>query len=215
MTGSQAVKSVRRSTGRKVAQIIGAARKLFLEHGYGETSMDAVVVESGVSKATVYAYFPTKKDLFAAVVDDFLVRYSSAELDKNLGHKDIRLTLLKLGRSVVSLLTAPDAVAAHRMVTAEAARSPKLGRLFYESGPAHLLSLVERVISDAMKRGQLRSASSGVAADQFISLVKSDLRLRALMCAGELVSEKQKKAAVRTGVDTFYRAFKPEAARRN
>ncbi len=52
----------------KREQIATAARKLFLELGYAGTSMDAVSAEAGVSKQTLYRYFPTKVDLLGEIL---------------------------------------------------------------------------------------------------------------------------------------------------
>jgi AcrR family transcriptional regulator len=49
--------------------IIDAASRLFLEHGYAATSMDVVAQQAGVSKATVYALFESKDNLFAAMIE--------------------------------------------------------------------------------------------------------------------------------------------------
>ncbi len=56
--------------GRKMAQVNEAAHRLFLEHGFAATSMDAVAREAGVSKATLYSYFPSKEALFAHLIAD-------------------------------------------------------------------------------------------------------------------------------------------------
>ncbi len=204
----QPSKSASKPVGRKAEQILQAARKLFMEHGYGATSMDAVALESGVSKATLYAYFQNKKELFAAIVNDFSDRYSAIVVPE--AHDDIRVTLQRVGRSIITLLLAPDAVAAHRMVVAEAARSPELGKLYYESGPAYLLSHLESTIKAAMKTGQLRTAHPRRAGEQFIGLVRGNLQLRALMCVDEEVTEKEKSAIIKSGVDVFYRAYQPD-----
>jgi AcrR family transcriptional regulator len=45
-----------------------AARALFLDQGFSATSMDAIARTAGVSKATVYAYFPNKEALFASLI---------------------------------------------------------------------------------------------------------------------------------------------------
>lgn len=199
-------------TGRKVEPILRAARRLFLEHGYSDTSMDAVAAESGVSKATLYVYFQNKKDLFGAIVNDFSARYAAAAMAEEAGDEEVKPALLRLGRTVLAILLAPDAIAAHRMVIAEAARAPELGRLYYESGPARLLYRVESVIKSAMKDGQLRTANSKQAAEQFIGLVRGNLQLRALVCVGEPISDKEKKAIIASGVEVFYRAYAAEAA---
>ena len=52
----------------KRRQIVDAAQALFLAHGYGAVSMDAVARTAGVSKATLYAYFDSKDQLFATIV---------------------------------------------------------------------------------------------------------------------------------------------------
>ena len=51
----------------KRAQIATAARKLFLELGFAGSSMDAISAEAGVSKQTLYTYFPAKVDLVRAI----------------------------------------------------------------------------------------------------------------------------------------------------
>lgn len=52
----------------KTKQILQGAMQEFLTHGYAGTSMDKVAKTGGVSKATVYSYFPDKEGLFAALV---------------------------------------------------------------------------------------------------------------------------------------------------
>ena len=54
--------------GSKQAQIMEAAGTLFLEHGYSAVSMDAVAKKANVSKATLYAHFGGKEELFRAMV---------------------------------------------------------------------------------------------------------------------------------------------------
>jgi AcrR family transcriptional regulator len=52
------------------AHILETAEHLFLEDGYTHATMEHVASRSFISKATLYAAFPNKKDLFAAVVED-------------------------------------------------------------------------------------------------------------------------------------------------
>jgi len=160
---------------RKQEAILRAALSLFLEHGYGATSMDAVSLTSGVSKATLYVYYKSKKELFAQIVTRFSLRYSSTLVEQQATDEDVRVTLVRMGRSILALLLAGDAVAAHRMVVAEAVRSPDLGQLYYETGPARLLGYLEGIIHSAMSRGQLRTAPARQAAEQFIGLVRGNL----------------------------------------
>ncbi|MBO3746026.1 TetR/AcrR family transcriptional regulator [Streptosporangiaceae bacterium NEAU-GS5] len=50
-------------------QLIAIATRLFAEHGYEDTSVEAVLQESGLSKGALYHHFPGKEALFAAVLE--------------------------------------------------------------------------------------------------------------------------------------------------
>ena len=49
-------------------EIIAAALASFAERGYAATKLEDVAAAAGISKGTIYLYFPTKEDLFRAVV---------------------------------------------------------------------------------------------------------------------------------------------------
>ncbi len=52
------------------AEIAQAAEKVFLEHGFAETTMQMVALAAGSSKETLYRHFGSKEDLFIEVVDN-------------------------------------------------------------------------------------------------------------------------------------------------
>src|SRR5688500_1802439 len=53
---------------RRRPQVLDAALKQFLAHGYDGASMQAVADEAGVTKPVVYACFPSKDELFRALL---------------------------------------------------------------------------------------------------------------------------------------------------
>ena len=53
---------------QKQHAIVSAAEALFLQQGYGVISMDQIAKKAGVTKQTVYRYFASKNELFAAVM---------------------------------------------------------------------------------------------------------------------------------------------------
>jgi AcrR family transcriptional regulator len=57
-------------------RIIAAARAHFLSHGFRRVTMDDLANELGISKKTLYAYFPGKVDLLEAVLAD---KFASVE----------------------------------------------------------------------------------------------------------------------------------------
>src|SRR5260370_42036486 len=52
----------------KAESNLAAAKRTFLASGFGTVSMDTIAREAGVSKATVYAHFVGKEELFGAVI---------------------------------------------------------------------------------------------------------------------------------------------------
>src|SRR2546425_5673551 len=57
---------VDRSVSPSAERILAAADKLFYRQGIRAVGVDAVAAEAGVSKRTLYNYYPTKDDLIAA-----------------------------------------------------------------------------------------------------------------------------------------------------
>src|SRR3546814_17201673 len=57
---------------------VDAARELFFANGYAGTTMSSIASKVGGSKTTLWTYFPSMEDLFAAVVDDIVAQYGDA-----------------------------------------------------------------------------------------------------------------------------------------
>lgn len=54
---------------RRRQQILDAARRCFVRHGFHQTSMSDIFTEAGLSAGAVYGYFKGKDDLIAAIAD--------------------------------------------------------------------------------------------------------------------------------------------------
>jgi AcrR family transcriptional regulator len=69
MTEQQAAPGKRAAQGRATrGQLIEVATRLFAEHGYEGTSIEAVLSAAGVSRGALYHHFAGKEALFEAVV---------------------------------------------------------------------------------------------------------------------------------------------------
>ena len=63
-------KEKRKTRQRRIRRdsIINIAEQAFIEHGYDDAKMDEMAEQAGYTKATIYNYFDSKEDLFAAVL---------------------------------------------------------------------------------------------------------------------------------------------------
>lgn len=51
------------------AQIVNVARKIFTRYGFRKTTMEEIAAASRKGKSSIYYYFPSKEDIFRAVVE--------------------------------------------------------------------------------------------------------------------------------------------------
>ena len=63
------------------AHVIEVATRLFAEHGYDDTSIEAVQAGAGVSRGSLYHHFPGKEALFWAVLEDVGARVGQQGAD--------------------------------------------------------------------------------------------------------------------------------------
>src|SRR6202012_3541698 len=102
-TMSQAIRDQRRD------RILQVAREVFFEEGFNAATMSTIAARLGGSKATLYAYFKNKDDLFDAIIKD---QCTVIETMLTLGEEgaDIRTTLTDLGRDMVTAIASDQAV---------------------------------------------------------------------------------------------------------
>jgi AcrR family transcriptional regulator len=65
------IRIIKKPNQRK-AEIIKAARNLFLTKDYNKSTMQDVMDRLGIAKGTIYHYFTSKEDLLEAVVEDIV-----------------------------------------------------------------------------------------------------------------------------------------------
>lgn len=117
----------------RLARILEAATELFLKVGYEQASIDAILLQSGGSKSTLYAYFPTKEDLFRSVIDSVV---DNSDLGMALDvSSNARIVLTEFAVSRQRVVLAPRHRAVTRLVIAERERFPDLAHIYFERGP--------------------------------------------------------------------------------
>lgn len=195
-------------TSPKRRQILDAAGKLFLGEGYAAVSMEAIARVAGVSKATLYAYFPGKDALFGAMVAERCAAMLAQ--DRFVSDHDAPLpdALRRLVDFWLRFLINREVVATYRTVLAEGARFPDLACAFFEAGPARGLAWVGEWLAEEQRRGRLRpDFSPRAAAAQLIALLRSELYIKIALGLVTEPSEEAIAAEVDAATDLMLRAF--------
>lgn len=188
--------------------ILDVAAQSFLENGYAGTTMSAIAATLGGSKGTLWSYFPSKEQLFAAVIE----RVSNAfreELTVILNPADeVALALERFCAEFVRKVTSPEAIALNRLVMGETARFAEVGRIFHESAPRLTRDLLATFLSSAMARGLLRAGDPLSAAQHLTSLCMSGCHQRLMLGLIDRVDAEMIGRDVSNALDTFLRGYR-------
>ncbi len=189
--------------------ILEVAERSFLERGFADTSMSTIAAELGGSKTTLWSYFPSKDELFAAVLDSKIADFQQ-ELDGVLiasGGPEAVLT--RFGRILLRKILSPLSMALHRLIVAEADRFPSLGLAFAERGPDRVRARLCRYMAEEMEAGRLRRGDPMLAARQFIALCQAGCYLDRLW-RPHVALTLDPDAEVAGAIGTFMAAWGPE-----
>ncbi len=195
-------------TQRKRMDILAAAREEFLEAGFRETSMDRVAERANVSKRTVYNHFPSKEELFKAIAGQFIAELKQAIKVDYDPARPLDEQLEEIARREVELVTSADHVAIFRVFLAELGNFPGLAEeALADVGGGH--DPVAAWIEAAAKDGKLKVASSELAANQFVSLLKGALFWPLMMGMSRQASKAEQEAVIQGAVQMMLDHYAP------
>lgn len=151
--------------------IIEAAHASFLQHGYAGTSMTGLVKEIGGSKTTLWSYFRSKEELFAAVIEDLAAGFL-AELTGMLplDCTDPAPGLTRFCRRFLEKISTHDATCTWRLVVAESGRFPEIGEIFYERAASKAQGALQQFIRRHIELGNLADEDPVRMAEMLINL---------------------------------------------
>ena len=206
--GKSAASAVPRSGGRPSREeaarlgerILDAATHLFLSHGYGPTSIEAVALRARISKRTFYHRFRDKPALFIAVVHRIIEGLRPSGGIPPL-EGDLQQILLALGGLILRAAVSPQAIALNRMIVAESGRFPKLASAT-SGATEEAIRLIAGLLEREVRAKKLALADPVFAAQQFLYMIIA-LPQRRAMGFGAPMTSAEIDAWVRDAVDLF------------
>lgn len=139
-------------------EILAAALTVFAERGYAATRLDDVARRAGVTKGTVYLYFPNKEELFKAVIRDTLVPALA-----DIGDMDGDDPLATLMTAFQRLADSPIG-ALPKLVLGEAANFPEIARFYLDEVVTRGLAAIRGMLRRQIRAGRFRAVDVDHAA---------------------------------------------------
>jgi len=151
-------------------ELLDAALALFVEKGFAATRVDEVAARAGVSKGTLFLYYPSKEELFKAVIHETLAgRFDewNAEFE---AFQDSSAALVRyclhswwerIGMTAASGIT--------KLVMSEAGTFPDVAAYYQQTviSPGH--ALLKRVLQRGVDSGEFRPMNLDLAVYSLIA----------------------------------------------
>jgi AcrR family transcriptional regulator len=184
--------------------VLRIARRSFTADGYAVTRMEPIAREAGVSTATLYALFPSKEHLFAAVIeraaDDFAERMSRVR-DEAQG--DARQQLVRFMSGYAGFMGDPFIRSIFRLVMAERARFPKLALHFFERGRSDFGGVLMQALQRLCAAGELVVPKPSWAAGQLMGMIEHPVFFMPIVTGDERIAMRGHDQIVEDAVETF------------
>lgn len=147
----------RRRKEARPGEIAAAALAVFAEKGFAAARLDEVAARAGVSKAALYLYYPTKTDLFRAVVAEAAL--PNLERVKAMAAVDqpFEATVRQLLGGVAAIAAAAPVGAVAKMVIGESRNFPDLARVWHDAVVSQVVALTTGVVERAQARGEVKA----------------------------------------------------------
>ena len=170
----------RRGPGRppleEVAQhrdaLLDVATTVFLEDGYSAASTNEIARRAGASKTTLYRLFPSKAELFVAMMTRRM-RGQLVELEQLIQHhREHPAELLEaIAVGMLTAVTKREQAHLQRVVLHERDRFPELASAFWEQTVGRFTRTFGAYLKTPAVKASLAIADAEEAADVFLSLV--------------------------------------------
>jgi len=154
---------------RKRATILDGASRIFAARVYHHVTMDDIARGTRVGKGTLYRYFPSKDDLYLAIVEegfDLLIR----RLDTERATTAPAATVLR--RMIESIVeTFAQHLPFFRLVHRDEGRLLLRKKQVIQSRRAHIVRLLAEVLERGVEEGIFRKLDPALAPSMLIGMV--------------------------------------------
>jgi AcrR family transcriptional regulator len=192
----------RLSAERRREQILTAAIELFSERGFRGVTTRELATRLGVTEPVLYQHFPSKQDLYRAILQRIMERESDPAEQQILQLQAVcsdRDYFTRLAQLVCEWHDANPSLM--RLLYFSALEGHDLSRHFYEQKFTQLFQLIEARVAQRMKDGAFRKAKPRIVTYAFLNMVSHQMQVEQFFCCP--TKKLPRKEMVKTMVDIF------------
>jgi AcrR family transcriptional regulator len=169
--------------GEVEERILDAAKKVFLERGFERASIDEIADVARAGKPSIYARFPGKEALFAAVMARKVRKVTRSYESIAPTGATIEERLASIGTAILRTILVAETVGLARATVAEARRFPDLASSVHRMGRDRTSEAVAQLLGELPESDQLQGFAvdrRAATAKYFMELIVLPVMMRAL-----------------------------------
>jgi len=167
---SAPLRTRKRLQDERIAELLDVATEVFITEGFAAASTNEMARRARASKTTFYSRFPTKEELFLAVIARRMNRIFE-QVTLLSPKPTLNDALRKFGMNLLTIALSPEQISLIRMVSMESGRYPELARQYYESGPKRAEEALAFYLDGQIRLGHVREGDTLMMARQFMNLI--------------------------------------------
>jgi AcrR family transcriptional regulator len=198
----------RRQPDARPQQILEAAFRVFGAQGLHQATLDDVAKAAGITKGTIYLYFPSKAALYTAMLKT-RVNAIMPPVELPLDGRDTRQSrtrLLGLGQRLYRFFRTPAFLAMYRSVVSEAFLFPEAAATLYREGILPANQRLATIIQRGIATGEFRNVDPLIAARAFVGMFQIFAVSQGLL-GGQRILPISEADVVETVTDLFFRGL--------
>lgn len=188
---------------RKRKHILASATAIFSTEGFSHAGMEQIARDAGVSTATLYAYFPSKAELFRIVVEDVLAELSREVHASVKVEGDARTRLTAFACAYAAFYADATSRSMFRMVVAERRRFPDLAEHFRVRGQSEFGGGAIQIVRELAEAGELTVEKPAWAAGQLQGMLEHATLILGLVNGDDARTTRPLDVVATDAVETF------------
>jgi AcrR family transcriptional regulator len=188
----------------RLEHLLDTATEVFLEQGYKNAKVSEIANRAGASKSTLYTRYPTKADLFVAVITRKTRALQESFAETLIPGKPLKKALEAFGGSLLRTMSRPEKRALYKVFIAESSHFPALARKFWDVGPKRSMEMLRDYLRI---HPEFKGKHPEYAAETFWSLCCGQSILKAQLHKNYVIPKKIIESNVREAVRIFLAAY--------
>jgi len=189
---------------RRLEHLLDTAAEVFLEQGYRNANVLEIARRAGASKSTLYSRYPTKAELFVAVITRKTRELQESFAEILVPGRPLETVLTEFGTHLLRAMTHPQKHALYKVFAGESPGFPRLARKFWEVGPKRSMEMLASFLEGSR---DFKGESPLHAAGAFWSLCCGLPAMKAQFHQTCLIPEKTIGSNVKEAVRIFMAAY--------